>query len=383
MIYIVILITGMLALIEFLLSCRRITPTLTMLCIWAGSLFICSFFQDEVGAISWETLLWISLANFMFFTGGIAGRIIVINKTLRSNVDIDIISIKYLLPVYIITLLLMFQMYLSGSEINNNWYIGMRMIINYGEPNVFFKIFGYMYYILYPALYVSAAIYYLKPTPSGAKSFWSNMVFCMVYAAFSTAKIKLLLVIIPVFFIRTHFRPSSTKLIAALAFMVLSAMYLSLLMLNKISGDGNFSELLITNLGNYTFANIFSFDSLQLSSFKDAVCTDGPGCQLLPFFEGGPFRTNAYTLMYWFVDYGLFVFCVFCFFIGFIHNSVHSLANKSKNIYFVICSSVLYFPLIFQIMDDQYASSKYLLYIAIITYAIYFYKRSNIILVRA
>lgn len=376
MIYVVIFVLFAIAALEYFLSSRRISPSLVMLCIWAVSLVACSFYESTVGDISNETLLWICLGNLCFFVGGIIGRVIF--RRGAASYNLPKISLMFLMPVYVITGFLMYQMYLTGSSESSNWYVGIRTIINYGEPNIYFKIFGYMYYILYPSLYVTAASYYRYPTKSGARSFWSLLFFCVIYAAFSTAKIKILLIIIPVFFIRTYFRPSSTKLIALLALIVLAAMYVSLLLLNKISGDGNFTDMLITNIGNYTFSNIFSFDSLNFKPIHMGECIDASGCQLLPFYEQWPFRTNVYTIMYWFLDYGLAAFCIFCMLIGLIHNGVHSVAMISKNIIFVICSSVLYFPLIFQIMDDQYTSSKYLLWLYAFTLLIVYTKRTRI-----
>lgn len=376
MIYAVIFVLAMLAAVEFLLSGRKISPSLVMILIWTVSLSACSFYEDDAGMVSGETLLWILLGNICFFFGGIFGRIIFSKGAI--GYDLTPVSLKYLIPVYALTSFLMFQMYLAGADEAPNWYVGMRLIINYGDPDVYFKIFGYMYYILYPCLYVTAASYYKNPTKSGAKAFWSLLFFCVIYAGFSTAKIKILLIIIPVFFIRTYFRPSSTKLIAVLGTIVLGAMYLSLYLLNKISGDGNLTDLLLTNIGNYTFSNIFSFDSLNFMPLSPGECGDAAGCQLLPFYEGGPFRTNVYTIMYWFIDYGLAAFSLFCLLIGVIHNGAHSVARISKNIVFVICSSVLYFPLIFQIMDDQYTSSKYLLWLYAFTLIIVYSKRTRL-----
>ena len=376
MIYAVIFVLATLAAIEFLLSGRKISPSLVMLIIWMVSLTACSFYEDDVGMVSGETLLWILLGNICFFFGGIFGKIIFSKGSF--GYDLTPVSLKYLIPIYALTGFLMFKMYLSGAEVSSNWYVGMRIIINYGEPDIYFKMFGYMYYILYPCLYVSASSYYKNPTRSGAKAFWSLLLLCVIYAAFSTAKIKLLLVIIPVFFIRTYFRPSSTKLIASIGMIVLGAMYVSMYFLNKISGDGNFTDILLTNIGNYTFSNIFSFDSLNFNHISISDCRDASVCQLLPFYDGGPFRTNVYTIMYWFIDYGLAAFSIFCLLIGFIHNGVHIVARISKNIVFVICSSVLYFPLIFQIMDDQYTSSKYLLWLYIFTLIIVYSKRARL-----
>ncbi|MEP9340508.1 oligosaccharide repeat unit polymerase [Enterobacter kobei] len=376
MIYAVIFALATLAALELFLSGRKISPSLVMLSIWTVSLAACSFYEDDVSVISGETLLWISIGNICFFFGGIIGRII-FNRGARDY-NLTPVSLFFLAPVYALTCFLMYQMYLSGSQEASNWYVGIRTIINYGDPNIFFKIFGYMYFILYPCLYVAAASYYKNPSKSGAKAFWSLLFFCVVYAAFSTAKIKILLIIIPVFFIRTYFRPSSTKLIALLGMIVLGAMYLSLFLLNKISGDGNFTDLLLTNIGNYTFSNIFSFDSLNFTPIGMGECNDASGCQLLPFYEGGDFRTNVYTIMYWFIDYGLAAFSLFCLLIGVIHNGAHSVARISKNIVFVICSSVLYFPLIFQIMDDQYTSSKYLLWLYAFTLIIVYSKRTRL-----
>ncbi|EHR7934309.1 TPA: hypothetical protein RMM37_004380, partial [Escherichia coli] len=70
--------------------------------------------------------------------------------------------------------------------------------------------------------------------------------------------------------------------------------------------------------------------------------------------------------------YGFFSYSLFLFMVGFIHNAADQIAKKTSNIYAIILSSVLYVPLVFQIMDNQYTASKYLIYILMFSYVVYF-----------
>jgi oligosaccharide repeat unit polymerase len=365
MIYLSICFLLALALLELYLCSRRLSPTAIMHLIWIFVLALCSFYESSIDHLSVGVLLWILVANFMFFLGGLFSKL----PFSISHADYNLKNVNplFIAPVYIAMLVIIVHMYGEGKNTSENWYVGIRLIINYGEQDGYFKIFGYLYYIIYPVLYISAVVRYKKPTKKNTKIFYMHLVLSLVYAFFSTAKIKFLLMVLPVYFIRTYFRPSSTKLIAAIISFVLIGMYVSLLLLNKLRGDDGFTDMLINNIGSYTFANLFAFDSLDFKSFPSLECNDLNGCQLLPFYEDAYFRTNVYTVMYKFLDYGLPVFAFFMFFIGLVHNFLHQMAKNTKNIFYVIFSSILYFPLIFQIMDDQYISSKYLMWLFTLT----------------
>ncbi|HDC4402868.1 TPA: oligosaccharide repeat unit polymerase [Enterobacter cloacae] len=365
MIYICISFLLILTLLEFCLNGKRLSPTIVMHSLWGGVLVLCAFYESSITYISFVALFWILVGNLMFFLGGLFSKLPF--NCLTANYEVRNINLLLVAPFYIIMILIIFHMYNEGKSISENWYMGIRLIINYGEPDEYFKVFGYLYYFIYPVLYISAVVKFKNPNKENARVFYFHLFLSLIYAFFSTAKIKLLLMVLPVFFIRSYYKPSSTKLILAIVGLILAGMYCSLYLLNKIRGNDSFTDMLLSNIGSYTFANLFAFDSLDFKSFPSMDCNDTNGCQLLPFYEDSYFRTNVYTVMYKFIDVGLLGYAFFMLFIGTLHNFFHQLARKTKSIYFVIFSSILYFPLFFQIMDDQYISSKYLLWLFFFT----------------
>ncbi|MGS3142946.1 O-antigen polymerase [Aeromonas sanarellii] len=363
---------------DFILNKINISPTTVMISIWFAILIICSFYEDELWTLSNNTLSWLSFGCVAFFFGGICGRVLV---TLLANKHFKFIPVGripriIIVPVYIIAFILFYFMIQAGAKEDDNWYVGVRKIINYGDPDWSFLIFGYIYYIIFPVLYLSAVTFYSKLDCKDNKStFRFHLVMCITYALMSTAKLKLLLAIAPVFFIRSYFIPINIKAIIAILFVFLTAFISSLILLNKIPNGASMFSSMLTIIGNYTFFNVFAIDFLDFNIIFKGGCTGTDNmCSIMPFFEYGDFRTNIYTIMYSFAEYGMIAYILFQFFIGFIHNAMDSIARYSHNVFAILFSSVLYVPLVFQVMDDQYTASKYILYIMTISYVIYFFK---------
>ncbi|POP43375.1 hypothetical protein CHU32_09860 [Superficieibacter electus] len=370
MIYITIVFLMLILFVEIILTKRKLSPTIIITSIWLVNIVVCSFFESYLGDISDQTLFWIMIGCSLFFLGGMLGKILS-NRSTR-DINVNSIGIKKALPLYLLMFYAMFHMYSVGLSQSSNWYIGIRAIINYGSPDFIFRIFGYLYYIIYPIVFISAIAYYLNPSKESKKRFATHFALAVMYSIFTTAKIKILLVVLPVLFIRTYYKPTSVKLVIIVFTTFMIAMFASLFALDKLSESNTFTNSITAAIGNYTFANIFSFDSLQFKSYDNYWCsTDQSLCSPLPFYVKYIFKTNVYTIMYHFIDYGIIAYAVFNFFIGLIHNAVHQLARNSLNKMCIIISSVLYFPLIFQIMDDQYASSKYILWIVFFSYLLY------------
>lgn len=369
-------------LFELRLSSRKFSPTVVMISLWMVILIICDYFSDELWELSNEALSWITLGCVAFFFGGIFGK--AITPARFRFTPVGRMPTLIVMPVYLIMFALFYLMMQAGATEDDNWYVGIRRIINYGEPDWSFSAFGYIYYLIYPVLYLSAVRYYsLQNSKKDRNIFWFHFFMCLLYALMSTAKLKLLLVVVPVFFIRSYYRPTSTKLLIIAGGLFLSALFGSLLLLNKLSGNDGITNTIITTLGNYTFFNVFALDKLDFKPIIQGICNGSENaCAIMPFYDYGDFSTNIYTIMYSFVEYGLYAYIAFQFFIGLIHNSIDKIARTSNNAFAVVFSAVLYVPLVFQIMDNQYTASKYMLYIMTLSYILYFIKSRDIFLLK-
>ncbi|EOT6688890.1 O133 family O-antigen polymerase [Escherichia coli] len=376
MAYLFISLLFVLLFAEIKITQRKFSPTIVLITLWIGVLIVTQIYSSALWQLSVETMWWVFGGVFAFFIGGFWGKLFFKiygfkNISLQSNGN----TLLFAIPFYILMFFFYYFMVRAGANEDQNWYVGIRKIINYGEPDLFFIMFGYIYYLIYPMLYLEAARYYSSKSfnKKDKYNYHMQLIMCILYAVMSTAKLKLLLVIVPVFFIRSYFKPTSTKLIIVVGTMFLGVFFLSLILLNKIAGDIGVFKIIITSIGNYTFFNLYAFDSLHFKEFLKIKCIDNSNsCSLLPFFEYGDFRTNIYTIMYSFIEYGFFSYSLFLFMVGFIHNAADQIAKKTSNIYAIILSSVLYVPLVFQIMYNQYTASKYLIYILMFSYVVYF-----------
>ncbi|EFA7190914.1 TPA: oligosaccharide repeat unit polymerase [Escherichia coli] len=376
MAYLFIFLLFVLLFAEIKITQRQFSPTIVLITLWIGVLIVSQIYSSVLWQLSVETMWWIFGGVFAFFIGGFFGKLVIkIYRFKNTPIQRNSNTVLFAIPFYILMFILYYFMLRAGANEDQNWYVGIRKIINYGESDLFFIIFGYIYYLIYPMLYLEATRYYSSKyfNKKDKYNYYTQLIMCILYAVMSTAKLKLLLVIVPVFFIRSYFKPTSTKLVIVVGTMFLGVFFLSLILLNKIAGDEGVIKIIITSIGNYTFFNLYAFDSLHFNVFLQSKCIDSlNSCSLLPFFEYGDFRTNIYTIMYSFIEYGFFSYIVFHFLVGCIHNAADQIAKKTSNIYTVIFSSVLYVPLIFQIMDNQYTASKYLLYIMMFSYVLYF-----------
>lgn len=369
-------------LMELRISHRRFSPTVVMLSLWMIVLVVCDIFSSDLWELSNDTLSWITLGCVAFFFGGNIGKAITPAKF--HFTPVRRMPTLLVLPIYGVMFTLFYFMMKAGAGEDDNWYVGIRRIINYGEPNWAFSAFGYIYYLIFPVLYLSAVRYYSQQNNKRDRNiFWFHFIMCLLYALMSTAKLKLLLVVIPVFFIRSYFRPTSTKLIVVVGSLFMSAFFGSLLLLNKLSDGDGILNTILTTIGNYTFFNVFAIDKLDFKPILQGQCTGSENaCSIMPFFDYGDFSTNIYTIMYSFVDYGMYAYIAFQFVVGLIHNAIDRMARYSHNVFAIVFSSVLYVPLVFQIMDNQYTASKYMLYIMTLSYGLYFLKSRNIFMLR-
>ncbi|MEH3399128.1 oligosaccharide repeat unit polymerase [Enterobacter cloacae] len=367
---------------ELKISHRKFSPTVVMISLWMVILIVCDFFSEELWELSSDTMAWITLGCVAFFFGGVFGKAIAPARFVFTPVKR--MPFLMVMPIYGVMIALFYLMVQSGAAEDDNWYVGIRKIINYGEPEWSFSAFGYIYYIIYPVFYLSAVRFYSSPNNKKDRNiFWFHFVMCLTCALMSTAKLKLFLVVIPVFFIRSYYRPTSTKLLVVIVALFSSSLFGSLLLLNKLSGNDGITDMIVTTIGNYTFFNVFAIDKLNFMPILQGKCIGSENaCSIMPFFDYGNFSTNIYTIMYSFVEYGMAAYIAFQFFIGMIHNAIDRVARTSHNVFAVVFSAVLYVPLVFQIMDNQYTASKYMLYIMTLSYFIYFMKSRNVSLLK-
>lgn len=378
MIYIAMLLLAVIMLLERVNSRGVSSPAYILSLLWLAVLFCCLIFTNET-SLSDSTILWVMAGVFSFFAGGITSSIF--NFVKLPNYDVSAIKIEYLLPIYAAMFFLIARMFFSGAEVDSNWYKGIRIIINYGEPDIFFKAYGYLYYLLYPCLYLAAVARYSDMSnKKKKKSYHYQMLLCLIYAIMSTAKIKLLLIMIPIFFIRSYYIPLSKKTLLWAFVLFFSSFFMSLIALSKFSSGESISSGIISSIGNYSFANLIALDSLQGDIFSDNDCasTSGASCELLPFTNIEGYRTNIYTIIYDFISGPIFIYMAIQFLIGYFHSGLNHMARRSKNPAAVAISAIMFYPLIFQMINNSYTSSKYLLYIITIFYFFYILKRKAI-----
>lgn len=369
MIYICILILLCVVIVE-LIGCKRtLTPTIAMVSIWLLTLILCAFYEHEFWSLSNDILFWITFGCVTFFIGGILGRmfskrqvsIVVISRAPRSSI----------VPVYFLMFFVFYFMVRSGGEVSSNWYVGIRTIINYGKQDWFFNIFGYIYYVIYPALYVSAIKFYASNDNRNGfdrNTYLLHLFMCMMYAFMSTAKLKLLLVVVPVLIIRNYYKPISIRSVFFIFLGFLSVFLTSLILLNKMPSNDDFFKSIFVVIANYTFFNVFALSYIDINRIVIDSCVDTSNvCSFLPFFYSGDYKTNIYTIMYSFAEYGFGCYFLFQFAIGFFHNYMDKVAKISHNPFALLFSAVLYVPLVFQVMDNQYTASKYIVYITVVS----------------
>ncbi|POP47699.1 hypothetical protein CHU32_00710 [Superficieibacter electus] len=378
MIYLAIAFLIALAIGEKLISNGKGSPTFVTLILWATVLFLASFYETYFYTISNLTLLWICSGCFSFFVGGLFSKIFVDFKV--PSTQVRPVRQLFVIPIYIITAFLAINMIKEGLAVNSNFYIGLRIIINYGDPDAFFIAFGYMYYLIYPVFFISAAAYYNDSLNKEAKRrFIFNFLFSIAYAIMATAKVKLLIIFITWICIRAYYKKNSTRLIIFSCLGFMAVFFLSLLALNKLSEGNGIIEVILSNIGNYTIANLYALDSLNFTTISSSYCiNEGLDCIIMPFYDIGYFHTNVYTIIYDFFDVGYIAYILTMFVIGFLHNGLHKIAKRRKNSLIIIFSSILYFPLVYQIINNQYTSSKYLVYLFGITYLFHFFRKRKV-----
>lgn len=375
MIYIVIFFILLLWLAERSINNGRLSPTSVMCSIWGITLLLASFYEEAFFPISSDTLMWILTGIACFFVGGLISNPLSFIQI--KSFDVYPVGALITSPLYVMVVFFSYKMAAEGLMENENFYVGIRSIINYGEPSWYFIAFGYLYYLIYPVFFISCVSHYLNPESKRRKSlFYYHGLIALFYAVMATAKVKLLMLFITWIIIRSYYKKTSTKVLLISGLIFMAMFFLSLFALNKVTGGDSVIESAISSVGNYSIANIYAFDSLNFNTISDTLCINsGEGCVIMPFYDIGDFHTNVYTFLYDYIESGLFVFAIVMFLIGFVHNLIHKISKRDRNPFLVIISSLLFFPLVYQIINDQYTSSKYLVYLFVITFLLYFIKR--------
>lgn len=161
-----------------------------------------------------------------------------------------------------------------------------------------------------------------------------------------------------------NYKKVTYKLATTVGVSFLVLFFLSLIVLNKLSNGDGIIESATSSIGNYIIANVFAFDSLKFNPIPSDLCANNdPSCTFLPFYDVGIFHTNVYTFLYDYMSYGWVVFSLSLLLIGFFHNMLHTMGRKTKNPVVIIISALLYSPLVYQVINDQCFSSKYLVYL--------------------
>ncbi|HGX6837291.1 TPA: O-antigen polymerase, partial [Shigella boydii] len=216
--------------------------------------------------------------------------------------------------------------------------------------------------------------------PYNNRTFYFVFFTSLFYALLSTAKIKVLLLIIPIVFLRLFFSKISLKYLLVTVSGIIFFFYLSMLFLNKIDDSSGAFEALKYGLMNYSLANIFALDSVLQGKAVVIDCNGDATCGLANFISYKEYKTNVFTIFYSLTKYSDFLYSlIFFFVIGFFHSSLYNVAKKNKKTISVVICSILYFPLLFQFFDQLYMLMFYIYAIAML-YVICFCSRLTLTL---
>ncbi|MFB2017651.1 O-antigen polymerase [Shigella flexneri] len=366
------------------------SPSAILFFIWGGLLFL----SGVNGDITNYTLCIILFSCLSFSVGALLAKPYApifehvfsynINNTKALVLITNIISFV----IFIYTLIVFLYYYKGGFTES---YINLRTEINYGDKSGLIKIYGYIYYLLYPLVYVWSFLYFKNKykkieggerarLPYNNRTFYFVFFTSLFYALLSTAKIKVLLLIIPIVFLRLFFSKISLKHLLITVSGIIFFFYLSMLFLNKIDDSSGAFEALKNGLMNYSLANIFALDSVLQGKAVVIDCNGDATCGLANFISYKEYKTNVFTIFYSLTKYSDFLYSlIFFFVIGFFHSSLYNVAKKNKKTISVVICSILYFPLLFQFFDQLYMLMFYI-YAIVMLYVICFCSRLTLTL---
>lgn len=349
-------------------------PTTILLSMWAIILTISMFI--DVNPLSINTTQIVFTSCIAFAIGGGIGHLTAQNigtlccGYIKRKYSIEVLSI--LLGVFCCIFLFIFVSSEFSSGVSD-FFIQVRTKINYGEKNILLVIYGYLYFFLYPIVYLWAYWFYSfsgDKTRLGYKStrrkFFFFIIIALIYAVISTAKIKVFLLVVPVFFIRSYFIKTSARHVVIISMCALFFFYFSMLTLNKLNSSYiSPIDALFHGLMNYSVINLFAFDHI-ISGFLHINACDGDAlCGLNNFVYIGGYKTNVYTIFYRLIELvGWLGTCMLFFVCGFIHNLLYKISKLHKDTVSILFCSIMYFPLMFQFFDELYISSNYIIYMA-------------------
>lgn len=357
-----------------------------MCSIWGCMLLCAMLFGNSLGEISLLTFLLIFCGGVAFFVGGFFSYLCP-----KGLFGLDISLSGSIINGWVVICSAFFVLLFCAILINNgllantgNVLLSLRLNVNYEKKDVYTIIYGYMYYILYPLIYLSAYSYYnqLKNGDDNNKAhkvrFYFIFMVGIVYAIISTAKVKLFLLLIPLFFIRSQFVKMKFLVVLALLIITLLFFYTSMAVLNKLSEGDTFVDTLFNSLINYTVMNVFGLDKVLSNNLVLYDCQGDVACGLDNFAFIDAYKTNVFTIYQSvFSSVGFIGAIILQFFIGFFHNYLFSLSRNGSSFSVIMCS-ILYHPLIFQFFDNLYTSSFYLAYLVVVLAVFHIIGRTSV-----
>ena len=347
----------------------------------ASYMLILRFGTIEIYDVSYDALI-IFFSGAVFFSFGGASIYVILKKSrkqysyaYRFKINNVLDNIIYVLPVVFLPLYIRRAIEISKSTGNDNFFIGLRWGLNYGDQT-----YGYLKYIaafsVINALYRMLVLTNIKQLNYSYKmKAYSSLAITTVYAVLNTGRTGILFVLLSLLGFSAVNKSLSIKKIFLATGGFLMVFLIFAIFLNKGgSSDSSFLE----NLSSvsqvvlvYMFGSFPAFDHFIHSHYeivygentfrliyvfleKISLINHSPALLVQEFVEV-PFQTNVYTIYEYYVsDFGAYGAMLIIYFIGFIHTYLY--LNLNRGLMYKFLYAILLYPLCFSFFEDQYFS---------------------------
>lgn len=333
----------------------------------------------DIYSISDKALLIFFLGALFFSIGGFTMLFVAKNK----KKDKEIVSIKinpildnlfFIIPIIFLPLYINKAIELSSSSGVDNFFIGLRLAINYGDEG-----YGYLGNIRLLVMFIFFYKFLLFTIYNYRLNFYKVKLYILglvtfIYVVLTTGRIQILLFLSMVVIILFLAKKMKTSHFVVFFILFLTIFVLYAIILNK-GGNINvsFSENLFTSSETFLFyligglvafsENLPHSENIMLGGSNTFNYILNILSQLsiikpvneIPFenFILVPFKTNVFTVYNHYIeDYSLYGFVLIFYLIGIIHVYFYSHIKSSLLSQFMY--SIMVFPIIMSIFDDQY-----------------------------
>ena len=325
-------------------------------------------------------------ALFIFFLGALFFSIggftmLFISKNRKNNKEIVSIKINstidnllFIIPIVFLPIYISKAVELSSSSGVDNFFIGLRLAINYGDEG-----YGYLGYIRLLAMFIFFYKFLLFTIFEYRLYFYKIKIYILgiisfIYVVLTTARIQILLFLSMVIVILLLAKKLKMKHVIIFVTLFFSVFVLYSILLNKGGDvDASFYENLVTageSFLVYIIGGLVSF-SEKLPQIENVMLG---GRNTLNFvldilakfsiikpnneMHGGnfvfvPFKTNVFTVYYNYIeDFSLYGFFLIFYLLGIIH--VHFYSRIKSSLLSQFMYAIMVFPVIMSTFSDQY-----------------------------